>query len=533
MRDNEEFRFGSAGWADEDDLRAAGLFRGAGLPIGYYGRLPLHLEGDAPLLTIGGAGSGKLRDLLGYVVCCSPGMPMLILDPRGEMREVSHVAHAHHRGRAYGWDPVGITSQPQNRINPLDILKLDCANLHGDCAFIAEGLVPLSGGGNGRYFELRARDWIANILKADVEQKGGTDFARLGRIVNAIESDPQLWAAFLEGMLESRFESVRRSAGEMLKKQQDTPKEFGSILGEIYSNLAFMNDPVLMCSLEQPDVSLEDLCTGRAHKVFLNVPAEYLGIWSPIIRVMFTVAMLYKARNSSAPRLTMLVDEAGQLGRFEALLRSFTYGRGAGVRSWALFQDVGQIKRNFDAAALQGFMGSAQMRQFFGVRDYETAKMVSDMLGSETLQFDDTLRQQEATRRKRQIAMEIMEGGDPFQAAYDFAHFQRAAQHRSVQARQLMTPDEVLALGEDEQILFISGKNLKPILANKYPYYTRREMAGLYLPNPHHPPVDRVRIQTLFGKRWRRVISEPVPQALASFPQYQDGTLSYVEGFKP
>jgi len=163
----------------------------------------------------------------------------------------------------------------------------------------------------------------------------------------------------------------------------------------------------------------------------------------------------------------LLVDEAGQLGRFEALLRAFTFGRGAGIRAWAIYQDAGQIERNFGRPALQSFLGSAQMRQFFGVRDYQTAELVSNMLGDETLLYDDPLQQNAAKRQKWETAKRVMEGGDPFAAASDYAHHKRNAGHRTQQRRRLMTPDEILALPEDRQILFVSGKNLKPILANK------------------------------------------------------------------
>ena len=61
---NEEYRFGSASWADEDAIRAAGLFEPKGPQIGYFGAKPLHLEGDAPALVVAGAGAGKTRDFL-------------------------------------------------------------------------------------------------------------------------------------------------------------------------------------------------------------------------------------------------------------------------------------------------------------------------------------------------------------------------------------------------------------------------------------------------------------------------------------
>jgi type IV secretion system protein VirD4 len=80
-------------------------------------------------------------------------------------------------------------------------------------------------------------------------------------------------------------------------------------------------------------------------------------------------------------------------------------------------------------------------------------------------------------------------------------------------------------------VLFISGLGLKPIKANKYPYYTRPEMAGGYLPNPYHGPQDRVPIAG--RSTLSRVIRERVPTRLAHWPQYQSGEWSYVEGFRP
>jgi len=530
---NEEYRFGSAGWSIEPDLRQAGLFDKTGPQIGYWNDKLLNLEGDAPMITIGGAGSGKCRDLLSYVVCNSPGLRMLTLDPRGELASISAHVHAIHGEYAWHWNPLHLCNLPGNSCNPLDILKLDSPNFHADCKFIVEGLIPLSTNGDGKYFELRARDWLENLIKSIVEQFGRISLPALYRVINVIEANPERWADQLEAMLKSRFEGVRRTAGEMLTKQQDSGKEFGAILGEIYAYLSFLDDPALLASLEESDFSLQGLCNPtRACKIFLNIPAEYLSIWSPLVRLFFTVTMLYKSRVPESPRVMLLVDEAGQLGRFEALLRAFTYGRGAGVRAWAIFQDAGQITRNYGSAALQGFLGSAQMRQFFGVRDFETAQLISNMLGQETLEYDDTLQQQAAQRQKRDTIRQVLGGADPFEAAYDFTHFKRNEEHRTKQARPLMTPSEILALPEDRQILFISGKNLKPILAAKYPYYTRREMAGKYLPNPYHPPLDSVLIKGRFGKKTAKIITEAVPQKMATFPQHASGCLSYVKGYK-
>lgn len=485
---NEQYRFGSASWAQEHDVAAAGMLRQTGPQVGYWENRPLFLESDAPMLTIGGAGSGKLRDLLGYVVCRSPGQRMIALDPRGELAAISAAAHAIHAEYAYTWNPFGLHGLPSHGCNPLDLLDPRSLSFHADCKLVARSLIAITSQAEGKYFEQRAAGFVEALLKHDAALHGGTSLPRLMSIVNMVESGRPSWPDFIESMLASPFEDVQRTAGEMLAKQQDSPREFGSIMGEVYAGLSFLDDPGLQRALAHSDFSLSVLTDPvRAHKIFLIVPAEYLKIYAPVLRLFFAVTMIVKGRAPSAPRVMMLVDEAGQLGSFDALLQSFTYGRGAGIRSWAIFQDAGQISRNFGPAGLPGFMGSAQLRQFFGVRDYQTAQAVSNMLGAETLEFDDT-RQQEAARRQKVQAMQrFMMGDDPFSAAFDAAHFARTEKLRTKQARKLMTEEEILAMPEDRQIIFVSGKNLPPIYAHKYPYFMRSEMAGLYLPNPYHP----------------------------------------------
>ncbi len=521
---NEEHRFGSGGFANEADIERAGLLLGKGLPLGFVGERQLCLDADAPLISICGAGSGKTRDLLGYVMCGANIGPLMVLDPRGELSAISLHTLAPANVYGYYFNPMQMCSLPSHSCNLLDILDLSSPNFHADARFITEGIIPLPPGAKEPYFTLRARDWVEAILKARTEKNGSTSFPDLYDVINWIEGDGLAWADELEFMLCSRFPEVRRTAAEMLAKQQDSQREFGSILGEIYAHLSFLSDPTLRRSLQGDDFSVGDLVRAdRTCRIHLNIPAEYLGLWSPIIRSFFTVAMLYKGRKPAARRVHLICDEAGQLGRFEALIRAFTYGRGAGIRTWALFQDTGQIIRNFEPSAIASFLGSAQVRQFFGVRDFQTAKLVSDMLGQQTLEYDDQRYQEEARRYRLQTLQNMFGGGDPFASAFEFEHYGHASQRKSKQARAVMSPNEILALPEDRQILFVSGQNIKPIIANKYPYFTRKEMAGRYLPNPYHPPSDRVKVMTHSGAAWASVIETPVPDYLSHFPQYSTG----------
>jgi type IV secretion system protein VirD4 len=534
MIDHEEFRFGSAGWATRAEIEKAGLFKSRGPQIGFFEGQPLHLNSDAPMITIGGAGSGKCRDVLAYILCHLHVERLFVLDLRGELGAISIHNFVAKGINAYFWNPMGLAGLPHHRCNPLDVLTLNSGRLIADAQMIAESLVPFSHGGAGRYFEQRARDWLATFMVHLVEQHGHVDFAMLSSLVNSIEGDTDSWLNETEKMLESKFPSVRRTVGEMLAKQADAPKEFGAIMGTLYANLSFLDDPALLASLENPEFSLAALCAeDKASSFFLNVPHEYVGIWSPLLRCFFTSAMLYKSRKPHAPRITMLIDEAGQLGNFESLLRAFTFGRGAGIRAWAFFQDLAQIKRNYGADALQSFVGSAQFRQFFGVRDYETAELISKMLGMETLEYVDPLQRERAKHGKWQALAGFLIGNDPFQSAHELKRYVSESKHRAKQTRRLMTPDEILAMPENRQIIFISGLNLRPIYAEKYAYFDRIEMAGKYLPNPYHPPVEYVRVMTHECERLRCIADEPVPPELAHYPQYKSGRWAFVDGYRP
>ncbi|MCP5380310.1 MAG: type IV secretory system conjugative DNA transfer family protein [Sphingomonadaceae bacterium] len=535
MINHEEFRFGSAGWEVEEGIGRAGLIEEQGTPIGFWQQRMIRLEGDASSIIFGGAGTGKLRDILAYDLCLNGHENRVVLDPRGELASISMWNLIRFGSHGWCFNPFGIPGLPQHCINPLEILTPRSPTLHADATLIAKALIVSKGTGESdTYFIPRAHQYLTEILKSATLRFGAPHFGLVYEIIASIESDHSAWADHIEFMLSAGDVSMRRAAGEMLTKQQDTPKEFGGIMGTIYGGLSCLDDPNVRAALSRSDFSFADFASGKTRgTLYLNPPAEFLPQLAPILRVIFEVAMILKNRAPDAPRMNFIIDEAGQMGRFDTIKRVATYGRGMGVRGRFFFQDPGQVMLNFGREGLQSFMNSCQLRAFLPPRDLNTAQLISAMLGNETLSYDDVLAQNEMRHRSKTAAMDFLFGGDPFRAALDHRHFKQASKNRVKQARSLMTPDELLALPDDRCILFISGKNLKPILANKYPYYSRPEMAGMYLNNPYHPPEDRVLITTRRGERWARIVTERIPPALAHYPQYQDGYVRYVEGYRP
>lgn len=535
----EDYRFGSADWATWHEVYEGGLFDNPGPVLGYMDGKLLMLDGDAPMITIGGAGSGKLRDLLAYSLCgiqhenygwIAPPR-LLVNDPRGELAAISVHNQVRFGKAAYCINPFGLHGLPQHRLNPWDVIRPESPTFHADLTLLVNDLIPLSGSSNAEYFEIRGRQWCEALAQDYAATFGKVTLPALYDMVNAVE-DPDAWSVLHDRMVASPSMDVRRTATEIQNKRKKVPKEYSAIMGELFKYLGFLNDPTIRDSLSGSDFSLEVLCQ-RDCNVYLMIPAEYIHQLAPMLRAIIGAAMLYKQRNASAPRVLFLVDEAATMGRFESLLRGYTYGRGMGIRVWSIWQDIGQISRNYGRDALSGFIGSSQMRQFFGVRDLDTARMVSAMLGSQTLEYDPELEQMRAQVAQSQIISELFSGGDPFAAGINYSYQAQAAIHRVKQARLLMTPDEVLNMPEDKQVIFISGKNLMPIHADKVRYFTNPDMAGAFMPNPYHPPVDSVQVMTASGAQRRAVITERVPEEFAHYPQYESGNWSFIKGYRP
>lgn len=285
-----------------------------------------------------------------------------------------------------------------------------------------------------------------------------------------------------------------------------------------------------MQSVSPPyDFSFADLASGdRAYQVYLMPPAEMVSPWNAIIISMFVAGMIYKARHPQAPRQIWILDECGQLGRFEMIPKLFTYGAGIGIQPFAVFQNTKQIN-NLAPNSADLIASSAALQLSFAIRDLPSAQQLSRMLGTETLEYGDTLQQQRADHARAQATQAFLSGGDPFSAALNYRHHAAATEHRSKQNRLLRTPDEVMQTPPTKGYAFVDGL-AHPIEVDRRPYYGERWMAGRYFPNPYHPPANELRVKASWGHRTMKVCEVPVPANLAHYPQHAEGRMRVLKG---
>ncbi|MCP4934684.1 MAG: type IV secretory system conjugative DNA transfer family protein, partial [bacterium] len=293
--------------------------------------------------------------------------------------------------------------------------------------------------------------------------------------------------------LAKRFESfgvpdITTTCAEIIDRKNAAPEEYSGVMSTLSANMQFMADPRLKELFSRADFSL-DVLTRKHQPAVVDIafPAENLGIWSKALRLIIGTAILYQQRSAGGAKPLFQIDEAAQLGHFEELERSYTYGRSF-YRTLAVFQDIGQIEKHYGKAGVQTFLGSSQARIFIGVRDYETAQLVSNMLGNQTIEVENPIYAAKARHARQQAVNSlIFNNADPFRSGMDMAHWARQERHRDKVQRPLLTPDEVLTMPENRALVFVSGKDVRPIPALRVPYFKNPALPrGAFLPNPYH-----------------------------------------------
>jgi type IV secretion system protein VirD4 len=160
------------------------------------------------------------------------------------------------------------------------------------------------------------------------------------------------------------------------------------------------------------------------------------------------------ARDPAKPAVPVLylLDEFAALGHLAPVERAMGLMAGYGVQLWPILQDVHQLRATYGQRA-GTFLSNAGVLQVFGVNDHDSARLVSDLLGQETVVFQTMSR-----------ALDSEKSGLSY-----------GEQHT---ARPLLTPDEVRNLPQHVELLFLAGQ--RPIVAGKLAYYADAEFRGLF-----------------------------------------------------
>ena len=460
--------YGSARWAETEEVKGAGLLGPDGVVLGRYDSHYLRHDGPEHVLCFAPTRSGKGVGLVVPSLLTWPGSA-IVHDIKGENWQLTAGFRAQH-GRVLLFDP---TNAKSSAYNPL--LEVRCGEWEvRDVQNIADILVDPEGSLEKRnHWEKTSHALlvgaILHVLYAEADKTLAGVAAFLSDPKRPIEST--LAAMMTTAHLgEAGPHPVIASAARELLNKSDN--ERSGVLSTAMSFLGLYRDPVVAEVTRRCDWRIGDVVGGKhPTTLYLVVPPSDINRTKPLIRLILNQVGRRLTEDLQAKagrhRLLLMLDEFPALGRLDFFESALAFMAGYGLKSFLIAQSLNQIEKAYGAN--NSILDNCHVRVSFATNDERTAKRVSDALGTAT-------------------EMKAMKNYAGHRLSPWLGHLMVS---RSETARPLLTPGEVMQLPPSDEIVMVAGT--PPIRAKKARYYEDARFKERILPQPSLTTPKQVR----------------------------------------
>lgn len=414
------------GWTASNQRRQIG-FANSPLPKSKKPkRAPFYIEGhEGHLMTIAPTGKGKGRNAIIPTLLSYKG-PVVVIDPKGEAAAVT-AKRRKEFGEVVILDPFHITTKKPGGFNPIDI----CDFRDESVSTIALKLTQLLRTGykssmKDPFWDNKSGALISGILayiiknKPKEERHFGTLRATLGK-----EDVVYNLAAILDTQKEAMDAFAYEEISQFI---QTTDVTRSGILSTAQQHIQILGDPKVLDSMRETTFDLKAYQDGKNYSIYIVLPPDKLQSHRALLRLWVASLMdllMDRKFRPQTPNL-FIIDEAAQLGEMDSFRTAMTLLRGYGVRVWSFWQDLSQLKGNYEKD-WQTLTNNVEAFQTFGVTSFIMAKELAGLLGR-------------------------------------------------------ISPVQLLALKAEEQVIVTSGAKLT--ICEKMDYLTDKQYKGKFEPNP-------------------------------------------------
>lgn len=439
---------------------------------------------DRHMLTIAPTRAGKGTSAIIPNLLTYPGS-VFVIDPKGENAWVTAERRRRMGQEVYILDPWNeITKRhgPESnaRFNPMAGLDPDSPDFTDDIAGLADALIINQG--KDPHWDDSARELVAGLMAFLVEDPSTRAEASLGQTRRLLTLPREQLVALINRAVKRGGVSARK----LSRFSQDT-NEIASVISTAITQTAFLDNTALIEAMSASDFDFGRLASGKV-SVYLVLPADKLGPYGRWLRLLVTIAIRAIARASRpSSKVLFLLDEFGTIGSLAAVEQAFGLMGGMGICLWPFVQDLNQLKRDYPDS-WETFIANAEAVQAFHIRDNFSSDYLSRLLGVTT---QEIISKHTETQRMLPLV------GNPQYRGMEDRTFQRS----------LMFADEIRAMREDWQLIFLRGCPTQGALMH---YYASPAFNGLYRPLPGFvatdaPELPERRKRKLLGKLVRLI----------------------------
>ena len=461
--------YGSARWAEAEEIKTAGLLGADGVVLGRYRREYLRHDGPEHVLCFAPTRSGKGIGLVVPTLLTWPGSA-IVHDIKGENWDLTAGFRSKH-GRVLLFDP---TNRASAAYNPLLEVRRGDYEVR-DVQNVADVLVDPEGSLDNRdHWDKTSHSLlvgaILHVLYAEPDKT-------LAGVAGFLSDPKRPIATTLRAMMITRHLGeagphpvVASAARELLNKSDN---ERSGVLSTAMSFLGLYRDPVVAKVTSRCDWRIADLVADKCPAtLYFVVPPSDISRTKPLIRLILNQIGRRLTEDLKASsrhhRLLLMLDEFPALGRLDFFETALAYMAGYGLKSFLITQSLNQIEKAYGAN--NSILDNCPVRVSFATNDERTAKRVSDALGTAT-------------------EMKAMKNYAGSRLSPWLGHLMVS---RSETARPLLTPGEVMQLPPADEIVMVSG--VHPIRAKKARYFEDEHFTERVLPPPttmsHAPRPD-------------------------------------------
>ena len=449
--------FGSARWASRKEIEDAGLLNQEGvvlgmLPTGEY----LRHNGPEHVKVIAPTRSGKGVGLVIPTLLTWPGST-IVYDLKSENWNVT-AGYRSKFSRTIYFNPNDPNSAHFNPHSEVRLGELEVRDVQN----IADMIVDPDGLGMKDHW---AKTGHSLLVGAILHMLYAEPDKTLSGLADFLSNPERTLIQTLELMMNAEHVNgethpvVASAARDMLNKSEN---ERSSVLSTAMSFLSLYRDPIVAKNTADSDFTIKDLMqSDEPLSLYLVIPPSDINRLRPLFRLIINqiCRRLTEELNpkENKHRLLLLLDEFPALGRLEFFETALGVIAGYGMKAMLISQSVSQIDKTYGPR--NSVLDHTHVRVLFAPNTIETAEVVSRMLGSKT----------ESVEKKNY-------GGSRF--APWLGHV-TVSDHEM--PRPLLTPGEVMELGDEESLVFVAGK--PPIRAKKVFYYKDLNFGQRLLPS--------------------------------------------------
>lgn len=361
---------------------------------------PVWLDGEGHVITIAPTGAGKGRGGLIPNLLTYEG-PAIVIDPKGEACRITARRRREMGQEVRIIDPFGVVTDKSDSLNPLDAFDIPGIEASSLAMDIAR---QLSGGGmslQDPFWDIRAHDLSAGVISAVASIFEGPD-RTLQKARQYLKADDVNYGLAI--MLDTVGGKLHRFAKEEIASFLQTEDRCRSgIHATACSYFSVIASDAAQRTVASSTIDLKAVTRGDPMTIYLVVPPSKLASHAALFR-LWTASLLSAvlSRESDLPKYRTLfaIDECAQLGDFALLPMVYTLARSYGVRVWAFFQDLAQIKRMLPQEWQTVLTNSAAL-QVFGVPNHLMASDLAKVLGDFG---EDELRRMDRTHLALQMS---------------------------------------------------------------------------------------------------------------------------------